>query len=124
MDMTLEDRLRAARPAVDETAFDQALLDRVRTLPIDRRRTVPRHADRANLHRSARPPWGWARLLREEGFVVEHRIVRHDAKPSPRGAQALHDLVLRIRGPEERAAHAVRAVVRAPRLVAQQVIGA
>jgi len=42
MDMTLEHRLRAARPAVDETAFDQALLDRVRALPVDRRRTVPR----------------------------------------------------------------------------------
>jgi hypothetical protein len=42
MDMTLEHRLRAARPAVDETAFDQALLDRVRALPVDRRRAVPR----------------------------------------------------------------------------------
>jgi hypothetical protein len=42
-DLTLERRLRAARPAaVDETAFDQPLLDHVRTLPIDRRRTVPR----------------------------------------------------------------------------------
>jgi hypothetical protein len=42
MDMTLEHRLRAARPAVDETAFDQALLDRVRAQPVDRRRAVPR----------------------------------------------------------------------------------
>jgi hypothetical protein len=44
-DLTLERRLRAARPraaAVDEIAFDRELLDRVRTLPIDRRRTVPR----------------------------------------------------------------------------------
>jgi hypothetical protein len=44
-DMTLERRLRAARPhaaAVDETTFDQELLDRVRDLPIDRRRHVPR----------------------------------------------------------------------------------
>jgi hypothetical protein len=44
-DLTLERRLRAARPhagMVDETAFDQDLLDRVRALPIDRRRTVPR----------------------------------------------------------------------------------
>jgi hypothetical protein len=40
--MTLERRLHAARPAVDETAFDRELLDRVRTLPIDRRRAVPR----------------------------------------------------------------------------------
>jgi hypothetical protein len=41
----VERRLRAARPraaVVDETAFDQALLDRVRALPIDRRRAVPR----------------------------------------------------------------------------------
>ena len=42
MDVTLERRLRAARPPVDETAFDQALLDHVRSLPIDRRRAVPR----------------------------------------------------------------------------------
>jgi hypothetical protein len=44
-DMTLERRLRAARPpvaAVDETAFDEDLLDRVRALPIDRRRHMPR----------------------------------------------------------------------------------
>jgi len=41
-DLTLERRLRAARPPVDETAFDQDLLDRVRALPVDRRRRVPR----------------------------------------------------------------------------------
>jgi hypothetical protein len=44
-DMTLERRLRAARPLsarVDQAAFDQDLLDRVRNLPIDRRRAVPR----------------------------------------------------------------------------------
>jgi hypothetical protein len=44
-DMTLERRLRAARPLsarVDQSAFDQDLLDRVRDLPIDRRRAVPR----------------------------------------------------------------------------------
>ena len=40
-----------------------------------RRRRVPRHADRSDLHRSARSPWGWQRLLREEGFTVDHRIV-------------------------------------------------
>ena len=41
-DLTLERRLRAARPRVDESAFDQDLLDRVRDLPIDRRRAVAR----------------------------------------------------------------------------------
>jgi hypothetical protein len=44
-DLTLDRRLRAARPLaarVDPTAFDQELLDRVRSLPIDRRRAVPR----------------------------------------------------------------------------------
>lgn len=40
-----------------------------------RRRKVPRHADRADLHRSARPPWGWHALLRDEGFIVESRVV-------------------------------------------------
>jgi SAM-dependent methyltransferase len=40
-----------------------------------RRRKVPRHADRKDLHRSARSPWGWQRLLAAEGFAVEHRIV-------------------------------------------------
>jgi len=40
-----------------------------------RRRIVPRHADRDDLHRSARTPWGWQRLLVEEGFHLEHRIV-------------------------------------------------
>ena len=40
-----------------------------------RKRKVARHADRRDLHRSARTPWGWAALLREEGFTVERRIV-------------------------------------------------
>lgn len=40
-----------------------------------RKRKVPRHADRDDLHRSARPPWGWRALLAEEGFVVERRVV-------------------------------------------------
>lgn len=40
-----------------------------------RRRKVPRHADRRDLHRSARTPWGWGNLLREEGFILERRVV-------------------------------------------------
>jgi SAM-dependent methyltransferase len=40
-----------------------------------RRRKVPRHADWADLHRSARSPWGWQSLLEAEGFVVERRVV-------------------------------------------------
>lgn len=40
-----------------------------------RRRKVARHADRGDLHRSARTPAGWQTLLAEEGFAVERRVV-------------------------------------------------
>ena len=46
------------------------------------------------------------------------------SKRAPAARSRCLDLRLRVRGPEVRAAHAVGAVVRAPRLVAEQVVGA